>query len=152
MSRIRSLIEEHGGIVVLVTHPVYVGIRKRDGEVLTHWQNSILCRDGWAHALTTSEEDALRGTLPDRLRAARHLRVNEDGAVIKHWSTPMKEPKKLKPEDVMDHAAAAALFFRRLIDEGVPVHAATQMACSYVGGLLMLEMEGESPDQPWEEE
>lgn len=63
----------------------------------------------------------------------------------------MTEPKKLKAEDVIGHAEAAALFFRTMIGEGIPVLAATQMACSYVGALLLTGEHGKEPKRPWED-
>ena len=63
----------------------------------------------------------------------------------------MSEPKKLKVEDVIDQAAAAALFYRQLIDQGVPVAAATSMAGQFVVGHVMAEMAEEKPTQPWED-
>ena len=61
----------------------------------------------------------------------------------------MSEPQKT--EDVIAQASAAALFFRRLIDEGVPVQAAISMAGQYVVGQVMTERLHEKPSEPWEE-
>ena len=59
--------------------------------------------------------------------------------------------KKVKTEEVIDQATAAALFFRRLIDEGVPTQAAIQMAAKYVEAQVISDMLDEAPTQPWEE-
>jgi hypothetical protein len=83
MSAIRALLEEHGGIVALVTHPVHrPRMDRRSGAMIaTEWQNTIVCRDGWTRALTCRDESEIRGSLPERLKAVTHLMVNEDGEV-----------------------------------------------------------------------
>lgn len=56
----------------------------------------------------------------------------------------------LDADKVMDHAEAAARFFRHLVEEGVPVQAAISMAGTYVQSIVLVEIGGEKPDQPWE--
>jgi hypothetical protein len=58
---------------------------------------------------------------------------------------------KIKAETVIDHAEAAALFLRTLVDEGVPVTHAVQMACSYASGLVIGNRD-EKPRRAWEDE
>jgi hypothetical protein len=55
--------------------------RRSGAMIATEWQNTIVCRDGWTHALTRRDESEIRGSLPERLKAAAHLVVNEDGGV-----------------------------------------------------------------------
>lgn len=57
-------------------------------------------------------------------------------------------PPKHKPTDVIGHAEAAALYFRTLLDEGVPLTAAVSMAAQYGTSLLIVTQE---PRREWED-
>lgn len=61
----------------------------------------------------------------------------------------MSEPTH-KPTEVIGHAEAAALYFRTLIDEGVPTKAAIQMAAMYTVALASAA-ENEPPRRAWED-
>jgi len=50
----------------------------------------------------------------------------------------------------MDLAELAALFLRRLLDEGVPISSATAMASSYVTAQVFTSNRP-TPREPWEE-
>ena len=60
--------------------------------------------------------------------------------------------KPPSPEEIIGQAQAAALFFRTLVDEGVPPASAVSMACSYVGSLLITGRLNAEPKKPWEPE
>lgn len=60
----------------------------------------------------------------------------------------MTEPKH-KPTEVIGHAEAAALYFRTLLDEGVPLSAAVQMAAMY--GVMTANSDEGEPRRPWED-
>lgn len=62
----------------------------------------------------------------------------------------MSEPTH-KPTEVIGHAEAAALYFRTLIDEGVPLSAAITMAAQYATALVLAAREAEEPRRGWEE-
>ena len=65
----------------------------------------------------------------------------------------MSDDKKIKPDDVLGQAEAAALFFRKLIAEGVPPQAAVMMASQYVQAQVVREMYGGGRSrEAWEEE
>lgn len=68
-------IQEHGGIAVVITHPIY-----RTLEGPAEWQNTIICYDGWTRALTCEEEEAL-AQLPAELTAPEDLHVVVDERV-----------------------------------------------------------------------
>lgn len=63
----------------------------------------------------------------------------------------MSEPKH-KPTEVIGHAEAAALYFRTLLDEGVPTSAAIQMAAMYSVSMAHGDQGDEPPRRAWEEE
>lgn len=58
-------------------------------------------------------------------------------------------PKVDQTAKTMEHAAIAALYFRRLVAEGVPPTAAATMTSSYVMGLMIGDREEKSRD-PWD--
>lgn len=62
---------------------------------------------------------------------------------------PTGRGASLKAEEVMGMAEAAALFLRRLTDEGVPLSSATSMASSFVTALILKR--APEPKEPWEE-
>ncbi len=72
----------------------------------------------------------------------------QPGSVVWGYDGRAKEADN---RGLIEQAAAAALFYRRLIDEGVPPSAATSMAGQFVMGQVMSEMVDEEPNQPWDE-
>lgn len=56
----------------------------------------------------------------------------------------------MKAEEVMELAESAALFFRRLVDEGVPLSSAVTLTSSFVSSSILKV--GEKPVEPWGEE
>lgn len=59
-------------------------------------------------------------------------------------------PAPLSTEAVLAHADRAARFYRHLINQGVPVPAAIQMACAFIGSCLLADRQDEPPAQPWD--
>ena len=54
----------------------------------------------------------------------------------------------MKAEDVMEWAEVTALFFRRLVGEGIPADAAVKMTCAFVSSLVLVP-DVEEPTEPW---
>lgn len=55
-----------------------------------------------------------------------------------------------RAENVIDHAEAAALFYRTLVDRGMPVAQAASVAGSYVSALVIAATANRNPPQPWD--
>ena len=54
-------------------------------------------------------------------------------------------------EFTVELAAMAALFLRRLVDEGVPMSVAVQLTQSYVSSTVVAMVGEEEPAEPWED-
>lgn len=60
---------------------------------------------------------------------------------------------KLTTEEIIEHAHAAALHFRTLVDAGVPAPVAQQMSSSFVTALVLTKHTEElEVRQPWDVE
>lgn len=57
----------------------------------------------------------------------------------------------MKTERVLEHAEVTAVFFRALVDRGVPVAPAAQLTASYVSTVVITEASGEKPREPWQD-
>ena len=59
----------------------------------------------------------------------------------------------MKDGEVIDLARQAALFFRRLVEEGVPVESALQLVQPFVSGSVLRSAQAaQQPKDPWEPE
>jgi len=57
----------------------------------------------------------------------------------------------VKDTELIALATQAATFFRRLVEEGVPVSQATQLAASFVSSSILAAVGmTEKPREPWE--
>jgi hypothetical protein len=54
-------------------------------------------------------------------------------------------------EKILAHAEMAAIYFRALVDKGVPAQAAVQLTCSYVGSVVISQAGNEGPREPWQD-
>lgn len=54
---------------------------------------------------------------------------------------------ELTPEAIMELAEAAALFLRRLVDEGVAIESATSLTASFISAHIL---KATIPTEPWE--
>jgi len=59
----------------------------------------------------------------------------------------------MKPDEVIDLAEQAALFLRRLVDDGVPMEAAVQLTASFISSHIIDRMPEDEPlpKRPWDE-
>ena len=83
MVKILALVLEHGGIAILVTHPVF-GPPKHDAledGCRVGWANTVVCMDGWTTRLSTKDEALLKHSLHSERRAWYHVRVELSGEV-----------------------------------------------------------------------
>ena len=56
----------------------------------------------------------------------------------------------MNPDAVMELAERAALFMRRLVDEGVKLEDATRLTASFISAHV-LAVPGVEPKKPWED-
>ncbi len=57
----------------------------------------------------------------------------------------------MKTETIISEAEIVATFFRALINNGVPMLAATNLASTYIISIRSAAANNERPREPWEE-
>lgn len=57
----------------------------------------------------------------------------------------------MKTEKILEHAELAAIYFRALVDKGVPIRAATDLTSSYVHATIYAAASNEKPREPWQD-
>ena len=57
---------------------------------------------------------------------------------------------KIDPKEIEEHAELAAIFLRALLNKGVPLAGALQLAQTYVLTRINAEIQQQEPKPPWE--
>ena len=59
---------------------------------------------------------------------------------------------KITVEQIIEDAEVAAVYFRAIVDKGVPMLAAIQLTSSYALAKRINDNQNEKPHEPWENE